>query len=264
MKLLNGRELANKKTKELKEVISSLSFEPKMTIVQVGEDVASNKYVQFKLDKAWDLGIDAKAIKLEDTISEEHLEAIILEEVKSTDGLIIQLPLPKGIDKQRILNLVPFEKDIDGLAEGNNIITPATPRGILSLLKENDIKLKGVKAAVVGQSNLVGKPVSNLLEKEGSIVSRYDLSTGIKGTEETDVLIVAAGQLNLIKKENIKEGVTIIDVGINTFNNGKITGDVDRESVGDKPFALSPVPGGVGPMTVISLLENLVDTVKDK
>ena len=262
MKILDGRKLAAKKTLELKQRILAMDVKPRMTIIQVGEEPASNKYVQFKLNKAWDLGIDAQAIKIEETIKGQHLEEIILSELKETDGMIVQLPLPEHINKQEILDLIPYNKDIDGLATGNNIVTPATPRGIISLLKENGIKLDGVKAGVVGQSNLVGKPVSILLETEGAIVTRFDLATGIKGTEEMDVLVVAAGVRGLIKKENIKNNVAIIDVGINTFNNGKITGDVDRESVGEIPSAISPVPGGVGPMTVISLIENLLDVSK--
>lgn len=262
MKILDGRKLATKKTLELKQRVFDMDIKPKMTIIQVGDEPASNKYVQFKLNKAWDLGIDAKAIKIEETVKQQHLEEIIKTELKETNGMIIQLPLPDHIDKQEMLDLIPFNKDIDGLATGNNVVTPATPRGIISLLKENGIKLKGIKAGVVGQSDLVGKPVSKLLEKEGSLVSRFDLSTGIDGTEQMDVLVVAVGVRGLIKKQNIKEGVAIIDVGINTFNNGKITGDVDRDSVGEVPSAISPVPGGVGPMTVISLIENLLDVMK--
>lgn len=181
----------------------------------------------------------------------------------------MQLPLPDQIDKQAILDVIPYEKDVDGLATGNNIITPATPKGIINLLKSYEVKIEGKHVAVVGQSKLVGKPVATLCEHEGaSQVDRYTKQTGIKGTEKADILIVAAGEANLIKKQNIKKGVVIIDVGINTIADKlamtKIVGDVDRVSVGEIPSAISPVPGGVGPMTVISLMQNIIEAAERK
>ncbi len=263
---LNGRKLATKKTIELKALVASFEKAPKMVIVQVGDDVASNKYINFKLKKAWEIGIDAEALKIEETISQEHLEHIIEQKLFEADGMIVQLPLPDHIDKTDILNLIPFEKDIDGLAKGNNIITPATPRGIMDLMSEYNVELKGKQVAVVGKSSLVGRPVADLCEKEGAIVSRYSQRTGIDGTENADVLIVAAGQPKLIKANNIKQDAIIIDVGINEIADAnsmkKIVGDVDRDDIGSKAKAISPVPGGVGPMTVISLMANLIDIYK--
>lgn len=268
MKILDGKALAAKKADELKIRVNNLGFTPIMRIIQVGDHPASNKYIKTKINKAFDLGIEGELLKIDDvTIPEKDLIEIVKAECEDVDGLIIQLPLPEHINKNKVLSAIPHDKDIDGLSRNNKIVIPATPRGIISLLEENGIEIKGKQVAVVGQSNLVGKPVSKLLEAKGGIVSTYTKETGIKGTENADILVVAAGEANLIKKENIKPGVVIIDVGINEIADEnamkKIVGDVDRESVGDLPSAISPVPGGVGPMTVISLFENLIDLLEE-
>lgn len=263
MKILNGKIISDKITNELKDKVRLMEHKPKLAIVQVGDEIASNKYIKFKLLKAKNIGIKGIHKKFDINISQKDLINEIYELSKNVDGLIIQLPLPNKMNKQEVLDAIPREKDVDGLTTKNSIITPATPRGIMTLLLEYNISVKGKEVAVVGQSNLVGKPTANLCVEAGaSIVNRFDKETGIKGTETADILIVAAGEHNLIKKENIKNGVVIIDVGINTLSNDKITGDVDRESVGEIPSAMSPVFGGVGPMTVISLFQNLIDIFK--
>lgn len=269
MEILDGKKVAASLVEELKTRVKHLKKRPLLTIVQVGNLPASNKYVANKIAKAHEIGIKTKLVKLNETIDEQKLKSKVIKKSKRSTGLIVQLPLPYNIDKQDILNAIPYEKDVDGLSGGNPIITPATPKGIITLLKAYNISLKDKHVAVVGQSHLVGMPVSLLCEHEGAKkVSRYTKETGIKGTEKADILIVAAGEANLIKKENIKPGVVIIDVGINTIADKvamtKIVGDVDKRSVGTLPSAISPVPGGVGPMTVISLMQNVVEAAERK
>ena len=260
MKILEGTTIAKKITKKLIEKINLSNTKPRMTIIQVGDLAASNKYIKYKIKKGEEIGIEVSHIKVSDQVSESDLIKIVRDEQEGVHGLIVQLPLPKHINKERVLNSIEFEKDIDGLSKGNNLITPATPKGIILLLDEYQINVIGKKVSVVGQSPLVGLPLSNILELNGAIVKRHNLLSGIDGTEDAEILIVAAGSPNLIKKNNIKEGVLIIDVGINTLSNQKVVGDVDRKSIGNIPSAISPVFGGVGPMTVISLFINLIET----
>ena len=263
MKILDGKSIAEEISKELKNKISKSGYTPRLAIFQIGDNPSSNKYINFKIKKAEEIGINAVLKKIDDHFPQEKLIEDIKDISPWVDGIIIQLPLPEGYDTKLILNSVPHNKDVDGLSEGNTKITPATPRGIMTLLKNNNIEIKNKVIAVVGQSNLVGKPLSNLFSlNNAKEVIRIDKKTGLSGTERADILVVAAGHPNLIKEENIKSGVVIIDVGVNLLSNGKITGDVDRDSVGEIPSMISPVIGGVGPMTVISLFQNLVDNIK--
>lgn len=263
MKILDGRIASKKIGVELKTKISQLKNTPKLSILQVGDLSESNTYIKYKINKANELGVKTTHLKFDENISQDELIKEIKNISNKVDGLIVQLPLPETMDVEKVLNSVPYDKDIDGLSSENKLFSPATPRGIISLIKYYDIKIKNKIVAVVGQSKLVGSPVSNLLELEGAKeVIRLDINTGLKGTERADIIIAAAGHKDLIKAENIKSGVVIIDVGINTLSNGKITGDVDRNSVKELPSAISPVPGGVGPMTVISLFLNLYDSIK--
>ena len=258
MKILNSKFIVEKITKELKEKIKKSKYKPKLCIFQLGDNKSSNKYIKVKMIKSKELGVETTYLKY-GNISQEELILKIKEKSKVMDGIIVQLPLPKQYDTQLILNSIPYLKDIDGLSLKNNIITPATPRGIMTLLKEYKIEIKNKIVAVVGQSNLVGKPISILCEKEGAFVRRFNSTTGLSGTELADILIVAVGKKKLIQNNNIKKNVVIIDVGINPLSNNKIVGDIDLESIKNKPYAISPVPGGVGPMTVISLFQNLID-----
>ncbi|MGL5643680.1 MAG: bifunctional 5,10-methylenetetrahydrofolate dehydrogenase/5,10-methenyltetrahydrofolate cyclohydrolase, partial [Metamycoplasmataceae bacterium] len=172
------------------------------------------------------------------------------------------------LDKQTVLDAVDFHKDIDGLSQKNHdllyqnqkCIVPATAKAIISLLNAYNIEVKGKQIGVVGESNLVGKPTKELLIKMGAIVTSFNIDTGIKNSEQADILIVAAGSPNLIKAENIKQNAVIIDVGVSRVDeSNKVYGDVDFDSVKNKASAISPVIGGVGPLTVVSLLENLVE-----
>lgn len=268
MIILDGKIVANKKLKLLKNKIDCFEIKPRLSIIQVGNIFESNKYISIKLEKASNIGITTNHIKLSDKIEEEELIKIIDEECLKTDGLIIQLPLPNHLDKQKILDAVDYEKDIDGLSSVNNkllyknqnCIFPATAKAIVSLITYYKISITDKEIAIIGESNLVGKPTKELFKRMGANVNSFNIDTGIEGSEKADILIVAAGSPNLVNSENIKQNAVIIDVGVNKIgNSNKTFGDVNHESVKDKAYAISPPIGGVGPLTVVSLLENLVE-----
>lgn len=267
MIIFNGKEKAEQLLADLKEKILLNNYQIKFAIIQVGDVFESNKYISFKLKKATEIGIKAIHIKVANTISFKEIKNLILETQKKVDGLIIQLPLPLHLDKQQVLSLVDSQKDIDGLSELNYknflenkdfFFIPATAKAIFRVIKESKIKIENSKIYVIGESKLVGYPLKILLQRHGAIVKSFNKESGIKGSEEADMLIVAAGSPNLVSSKNIKKNAYVIDVGISTLDNHKIIGDVDRKSIENKAYFLSPSPGGVGPLTIVSLLENLV------
>ena len=267
MIILDGKKVAEIETINLKQKVLNLKIKPKLGIIQVGNLPESNKYISNKINKAKEIGIIADWIKLDNQISEEQLRFEINKIKNEYNGLIVQLPLPNHINSQNILDLIDLDKDIDGLSSKNQnnfyndvqpYFCPATARAVLLLLNFYNIDLNK-KIMVIGESNLVGKPTKKLLSRYSNNVVSRNKQIGISGSEEYDILVVATGNPNLIKKENIKEGAIIVDVGINVLENNKLVGDVDFESVSKKAQAISPVPGGVGPLTVICLLKNLID-----
>lgn len=275
MQILSGIELSERELRALKKEIRDLELPRKIRlgIVQVGDNPASTKYVNKKIEKAQFLGIEAKLYKFDERISQDRLLKKLDSINEYSDGVIIQLPLPKHIPTQVILDAIPYNKDVDGLSSRNEFnlynlagkhFVPATARAVLELMNEYKIEIKNKRVSVIGRSHLVGKPVAHLIKRKGAIVATYDEYTGIKGVENSDILIVAAGVANLVKCQNVKEGAIVIDVGTNLDNvlTDKIQGDVDFESVKNKVSAISPVPGGVGPLTVVCLLKNLVDAIK--
>jgi methylenetetrahydrofolate dehydrogenase (NADP+)/methenyltetrahydrofolate cyclohydrolase len=268
MLILNGKILAEQKLTILKNKISAMTIKPKMSIIQIGNVFESNKYIAIKIKQANQIGVETKHIQLDELIKSEDLISLIKKESQETDGLIIQLPLPEHLDKQLILDAVDIKKDIDGLSQANHnllyqnqdCIFPATAKAIISLLSFYDISIKDKNICVIGESNLVGKPTKELLKRMGGIVNSFNLTTGIDGSEKADILIVAAGSPHLVKADNIKVGAVIIDVGVSKVgSSNKIYGDVDFESIKNKASAISPTIGGVGPLTVVSLLENLIE-----
>ena len=265
MKLLYGLNLAKQKSKALSEAIAKLKKQPTMVVVQVGNNSVSQKYIQLKLKKASSLGIQARLVKLAENISFNELRAKILKALLTCDGMIIQLPLPQHLPKQKVLDLIPQNQDIDGLATNNNLIVPATPQAICALLDAYKIKLHNQKVAVIGQSTLVGKPFANLAQKQGAIVSRYDITTGINDLDQADIVVSCVGKPNLITALNLKKEVIIIDVGISHYydleGHRHTCGDIDRKDIETKAQAITPIIGGVGPLTVIYLFENLVKTI---
>jgi len=273
MKILDGKALANKKAILIKEELKKLSFTPKLVIVLVGDDFASLKYVGHKLKKAEALGINAELVHLPKSTTQDELIKQIqkLNNDKSVHGYIVQLPVPKHIDDKLIQEYVDPSKDVDGLStmnagrffqSGYNYIVPGTPSGIVQILKDNDIPLKGKVVAMIGRSNIVGKPLSLALLNENATVIMCHSRTDFKILKQADIVISATGVPHLIKANMIKENATIIDVGINRDKNNKLTGDVDFEDVKDKAYAVTPVPGGVGPMTIICIFQNLLKLIK--
>lgn len=279
MKILDGKTLAQKRTKELiaqfKDIKEKLGRKPILSIIQVGDNPASTHYIKNKLKKAEELGVEAIHHHFPADIRQKDLLKKLDIINEKADGIVIQLPLPKEFATQVILDSVRIEKDIDGLCTRNAFnfynqaddftLVPATAIGILDLLNSYNIKMIDKKAAVIGRSSLVGKPTAFLLKQEGCNVSTYNRNTGIKGVENADIIVVAAGEAKLLKKENIKEGAVVVDVGSNWIEvDGKkiLHGDVDIETIPENYLsALAPVPGGVGPMTVISLFTNLAKSI---
>ncbi|UUD37129.1 bifunctional protein FolD [Mycoplasmopsis californica] len=268
MQLMDGKKLAQSITNVIKEQLKNLRIKPTLAIVQVGEIESSTKYVNYKLKKAIELGIKAELFNFAEDVSFDELKRFFKKHLNKFSGIMVQLPLPGHLDKQKVCDLIPYKKDIDGLTSKNNskfysnqvAFTPATANAILNILDYYGIDVYSKKCGVIGQSDLVGKPVSYLLRKKGAIVNTYDISTGIDNIVENDVLIVAAGVAHLVDYTMVKEGCVVIDVGTNIDKHSeyKLMGDVNPEKLEQKASYLAPVPGGIGPLTVVSLFYNLI------
>ncbi len=267
--ILDGKIVKEKVLNELKEKISSLNVKPSLTVIQVGNNSASEIYIKQKEKMANMVGINFNHLLFEETIKEEEIINIIndLNNDENVDGILVQLPLPKHISARNIQNAIKYTKDVDGLtdinigklAHNNESLTACTPTGIIKLLEYYNIEVTGKNVVVVGRSDLVGKPLSLLLTSRDATVTLCHSKTNNLEfyTKNADILVVAIGKPNFIKKENIKEGAVIIDVGINRLENGQICGDVDFMECKDKASYMTPVPGGVGQMTVAMLGTNI-------
>lgn len=280
MTLINGKEVAMKLRHRLKSEVASLHARgvvPCLAVILVGDDAASQTYVNAKARACEEVGIKSLPYKLSANTTQQELLALIntLNYDDSVDGILVQLPLPAHINKAVILEAIDFNKDVDGFHPFNvgclssNLSTPfipCTPAGILYLLNEYHISLSGLDAAVIGASNIVGRPMATLLLNAGASVSICHIKTKDLSfyTKNADLIVVAAGCVNLLKADMVKEGVIIIDVGINRLENGKIVGDVDFENVSKKASFITPVPGGVGPMTIAKLLENTLKAANNR
>lgn len=288
MNILNGNTLSAEIKKEIaaevKELTKNGARSPHLAAVLVGSDGASQTYVQNKIKSCETCGFKSTLIRLEDTISEETLIQKITElnQDKNLDGYIVQLPLPKHIDADKINQLIHPEKDVDGftpinfgrMALGLPAYLPATPYGILQLLERNNIQTEGKKAVVVGRSNIVGKPISLLLNRNdktgnATVIMTHSKTKNLEQyTREADIVVCALGVPDFIKGDMIKEGAVLIDVGITRVKDDTnpkgyvIKGDIDFESVKDKCSYITPVPGGVGPMTVTMLMKNTLAAYK--
>jgi len=272
-KIIDGKKVAEKIRNELKEKIKELDVKPGLAVVLVGDDPASQIYVNMKEKKCNEVGIYSKKILLEKSIDEVSLLNVVdeLNQDQKIHGMLVQLPLPKHIPEQLIINAILPHKDADGfnpinmgnLLTGDNAIVPATPKGVLKLLDSTGVNLEGKHAVVVGRSNIVGKPISILLQQRNATVTMcHSKSKPLeKYTKEADVLIVAAGKPKLINGKMVKKGAVVIDVGTNRVD-GKLVGDVDFDSVKQVASHISPVPGGVGPMTIACLLENTLECLE--
>lgn len=278
--ILDGKKLSQEIAEKLKKEIKKRQSAPTLAIVQVGNLLESSAYIRHKKAFAEKIGAKIMHIELAKDVSEENLIKNIqkLNENKNVNGIIVQIPLPKHIDKKRALEAIDPKKDVDGMHSQNQAkvfqgdlfgLIPATPKGVMSLLKKYKINLEGKRALVIGRSLLVGRPMAMLLLKANATVSIAHRHTKdlAKLAREHDIVVVAVGKIGLIGKDAMKRGQIIVDVGTNAIKGPKTLEEgVKRRLVGDVEFAeamkiveaVSPVPGGVGPMTVASLFENLV------
>lgn len=277
--IIDGKAIAAKKRAELKEIVKELKrngITPGLAVILVGDDQASQTYVRNKQRACEEIGIYSLLLKYDKNISEEFLLDRIreLNENDQIDGILVQLPLPKQIDPKVVIEAINPKKDVDGfhpfnvgkLVTGEDTFVPCTPLGIIQMLKEINYDLTGKHAVVIGRSNIVGKPMGQLLLNENATVT-YCHSKTIdlpSITRQADILISAIGQTHRITAEYVKDGAVVIDVGINRNKEGKLCGDVLFEEVKNKASYITPVPGGVGPMTITMLLSNTVKAAKNR
>ena len=274
MELLDGKALSEELIDSVKD--EAAKWKPKLAVILVGENPASLIYVKNKKKACERAGIEYEECKFSDTITQKQLIEEI-EKINADDeinGLIVQLPLPDNIEIPLIIRAIDPKKDVDGFHAYNlgkmflspdfEDLPPATPAGIIKLLDHYDIPIRGQEVVVVGHSNHVGKPISTMLLNRNATVTTCHIHTKdlVSHTKRADILIVAVGKAGLITKDMVKDGVVIVDVGINRTDEGKLCGDVDFENVSKKASYISPVPGGVGPMTVAALILNTVHAAK--
>ncbi|MBM7542439.1 bifunctional methylenetetrahydrofolate dehydrogenase/methenyltetrahydrofolate cyclohydrolase FolD [Amphibacillus cookii] len=271
--IIYGDQLAQSLREDMKnevKVLKDKGVTPKLVVILIGDDPASKSYVSGKQKAADFIGIDSELITLPSTTSEKELLKLIndFNHSKDVNGILVQLPLPKHINEQHIIEAINPDKDVDGfhpisigrLLTNQDTFLPCTPLGILTMLKSKNIEIAGKHVVVVGRSNIVGKPVGQLLLNEHATVTYCHSKTKDMSlyTKSADILIVAVGRAQFITSEHIKEGATVIDVGVNRIEDGSLTGDVDFEQVKEKAAYLTPVPKGVGPMTITMLMQNTI------
>ena len=277
MILINGKtvsaEIRNRLMQETAELKNKTGRMPGLATVLVGEDPASAVYVRNKNKICTEIGFQSYGQNLPaETIETKLLELIKeLNENDAVNGILVQLPLPDHIDEEKVLLAIDPEKDVDGfhpinvgkLAIGNALLTPCTPTGIIALLDYYGIEIAGKHAVVLGRSNIVGKPVANLLlQRHATVTICHSKTTNLKEvTLQADILIAAVGRPHFVGSEMVKEGAVVIDVGINRVD-GKLIGDVEFDPVAEKAAYITPVPGGVGPMTIALLMENTLKAFK--
>jgi len=275
--ILNGSELAKQKRIKMKKVVINLieqGITPGLAVVLVGDNPASQIYVRNKKRMCERVLIKSYEYLLDKNASEQEVLEVIdkLNKDENIDGILVQLPLPKHINETKIINAIDPLKDVDGfnpinvgkLVTGEKCFLPCTPAGIMELIKLSKIEIKGKNCVVVGRSNIVGKPIALLLLKEhGTVTICHSRTVDLKSvTKNADILIAAVGIKHLITSDMVKKGAVVIDVGMNRLEDGTVTGDVDFENVKEKAYAITPVPRGVGPMTITMLLENTISAAK--
>lgn len=273
--IINGKEIAENILNNIKKEVESYDVKPTLAVIIVGCNPASKVYVKNKIKKSEFLGFNSILKELpENTTKEELLDVIKnLNEDKNVNGILLQLPLPKGLDEKDFLDEISPIKDVDGFTTYNSgklfkgekpYAVACTPKGIIKLLETKNINLEGKLAVVIGRSNIVGKPIAALLlQKNATVIQAHSKTKNLPDILKlADVIISATGKEEFIKGDMVKEGAVIIDVGITRNKNGKLTGDIDFESVNKKVSYITPVPGGVGPMTIASLMENTLELYK--
>lgn len=277
MELLDGRKLSEEILLNLKNKISSFSRTPRLDIVLAGDDFASKKYVELKKKKAEEAGITVEVHNFEEFVNGDEIVDLLdkLSRDDEVDGIMVQLPLPGLLDENKIVSHISADKDVDGLTAENlgklfrkeDCFVSATPKGIGILLERYNIEVKGKNVVVIGRSKIVGLPVSALmLSRDATVTICHPLTENIEGVcREADILIVAVGKINFVNKSFVKKEAVVVDVGFNKDpETGKTAGDVDFNDVKDIVSYITPVPGGVGPMTIASLLENVVNSYEKR
>lgn len=270
-KILDGKQIAKEYRQRLKNQVNDLKeygFTPKLSVILVGNDGASQSYVKSKKKAAEKIGMISEIIHLDESTSEE----VVLSELNrlnndvTVSGILVQVPLPKQVSEQKVLEAINPEKDVDGFHPINigklyideQTFVPCTPLGIMEILKHADINLEGKNAVVIGRSHIVGQPVSKLLLQANATVTILHSRTKNMNAhlKQADVIVSAVGQPGLVTKENVKKGAVIIDVGNTPDENGKLKGDVAYDEIKEIASAITPVPGGVGPLTITMVLNN--------
>lgn len=279
--IIYGNELAASFKEKMKAEIEALKEnnkrQPLLTVILVGDNPASQSYVRSKEKACLSIGMENRTIVLPSDITQNELENIVQQqnEDNTVDGILVQLPLPEHLDEQAVIDKIDPSKDVDGLhpVSAGALLTnrkgfvPCTPKGVMAMLESIGLDdLSGMNAVVLGRSNLVGKPLALLLQNKNATVTVVHSKTkDVKRiTSKADILIAAIGKPKMVKSDWVKEGAVVIDVGINRMENGKLCGDVDFDEVCDKVKAISPVPKGVGPMTVCMLLKNTLESYHNK
>lgn len=275
-KIINGKEISAQIKDELKEKVANAKKDICLAVIQVGDDPASSVYVGNKKKACAYIGIKSLAYELPETTTEDELLELIdkLNEDDKVHGILVQLPVPKHINEDKIIERISPLKDVDGfhtmnvgaLSIGKKGFVSCTPAGVIELLKRSDIEISGKSCVVIGRSNIVGKPMAMLLLREnGTVTICHSRTQNLKEIcKQADILVVAIGKPKMIDETYIKPGAVVIDVGIHRDENNKLCGDVDYDSVYPVAGAITPVPGGVGPMTIAMLMNNCVEAGLDR
>ncbi len=276
--IINGKELAQKVRLEQKEKVEKLKsrgINPKLAVIMVGNDKASEVYVRNKSKACDEVGIAFEEFLMPEDITEEKLLSLIeeLNNRKDVHGILLQSPIPKHLDIRKAFNTIDYRKDVDGfhpinvgkLCIGEKSFVSCTPAGVMRMLEEYKIEVQGKRAVVIGRSNIVGKPLSQLLQNANATVTVCHSKTQDieKIAKEADILVAALGKAKFVTANMVKQGAVVIDVGINRNEEGKLVGDVDFENVEPIASYITPVPGGVGPMTVAMLMANVVKATEN-
>ncbi|KWX70800.1 bifunctional methylenetetrahydrofolate dehydrogenase/methenyltetrahydrofolate cyclohydrolase FolD [Paenibacillus jilunlii] len=275
--IISGKQVSDEIRIGIAREVAQLAergVKPGLAVVLVGEDPASQVYVRNKEKSSTELGFHSEVHRLDAATSQEDLLALVAELNRrdEIDGILVQLPLPKHIDEKAVINAIAVEKDVDGfhpinvgnLVIGDDSLLPCTPAGVIELIKRTGTGISGKHAVVIGRSNIVGKPVSLLLQRENATVTMCHSRTAniAELSRQADILVVAIGRANFIDGSFVKPGAVVIDVGMNRLDNGKLAGDVDYESAKEVAGYITPVPGGVGPMTITMLMANTLIAAK--
>jgi methylenetetrahydrofolate dehydrogenase (NADP+)/methenyltetrahydrofolate cyclohydrolase len=280
MQPIDGKSLASKIqskiTQDVKKLKETKDITPGLAVILVGDDAASHSYVKMKAKACKEAGFYSIVHEMPSSISQDEIIATItmMNQNPRIDGILVQLPLPKHIDTTKIIEVIDPKKDVDGfhpynvgrMMTGLEGFVACTPLGVMKLLEEYNIKPQGKDVCIVGASNIVGKPMANLLVNANATVTITHIYTKnlASHTKSADIIIVGAGVPNLIKEDMVKENAVVIDIGINRIENGTIVGDVDFANVSKKCSYITPVPGGVGPMTIAMLLSNTLDAAQKR